>query len=60
MFIRKKLYRLVVSDARLSGGKHGVRTPLQRNFYGTLAQLVEQRIEDPRVGGSTPSRPTIV
>ena len=27
--------------------------------YGAIAQLVERGIEDPSVGGSTPSRPTI-
>ena len=27
-------------------------------FYGPVAQSVEQRIENPRVGGSIPSRPT--
>ena len=28
-------------------------------IYGAIAQLVERGIEDPSVGGSTPSRPTI-
>ena len=27
--------------------------------YGEIAQLVERGIEDPSVGGSTPSHPTI-
>ena len=27
-------------------------------MYGTVAQSVEQRTENPRVGGSIPSRPT--
>ncbi len=27
-------------------------------FYGAVAQLVEQRTENPCVGGSTPPRPT--
>ena len=26
-----------------------------KNFYASIAQLVEQRIENPCVGGSTPS-----
>ena len=29
-------------------------------FYGTVAQQVEQRTENPCVGGSTPPRPTIM
>jgi hypothetical protein len=29
------------------------------NLYGSVAQLVEQRTENPRVGGSIPSRATI-
>jgi hypothetical protein len=28
------------------------------SMYGTVAQSVEQRTENPRVGGSIPSRPT--
>ncbi len=28
-------------------------------FYGQIAQLVEQRIENPRVGGSIPSLATM-
>ncbi len=30
-----------------------------RHFKGLVAQLVEQRTENPRVGGSIPSRATI-
>jgi hypothetical protein len=31
---------------------------LIQNRVGTVAQSVEQRTENPRVGGSIPSRPT--
>ncbi|CCQ97693.1 hypothetical protein CULT_70002 [[Clostridium] ultunense Esp] len=31
----------------------------QVTFYGSVAQSVEQRTENPRVGGSIPSRATI-
>ena len=36
------------------------RTPQMRSaISGSVAQLVEQRIENPRVGGSNPSRATL-
>ena len=42
-----------------SGQNHGIELVLgEYFFYGPVAQLVEQRIENPRVGGSIPSRPT--
>jgi hypothetical protein len=36
----------------------GVRIPLGSPPYGSVAQSVEQRTENPRVGGSIPSRAT--
>jgi hypothetical protein len=33
---------------------------LQKTSSGSVAQLVEQRTENPRVGGSIPSRTTIM
>ena len=33
--------------------------PAYPAFYGQIAQLVEQWIEDPRVGGSIPSLATL-
>ncbi len=34
--------------------------PANQGGYGSVAQLVEHGIEDPSVGGSNPSRATIV
>ncbi len=31
----------------------------RKSFFGSVAQSVEQRTENPRVGGSIPSRATI-
>lgn len=41
------------------GGDRGF-DPRRDRQCGSVAQLVEQRIEDPCVGGSIPSRATIV
>ena len=41
------------------GGDRGF-DPRRDRQCGSVAQLVEQRIEDPCVGGSIPSRATII
>ncbi len=42
-------------------GDRGFESRQLRHFtsFGSVAQLVEQRTENPRVGGSIPSRATI-
>ena len=46
---------------RSPGGAHPCcRSPPQRASHGQVAQLVEQRTENPRVGGSIPPLATIL
>ena len=40
-------------------GDRGFESRRLRHLFGSVAQLVEQRTENPRVGGSIPSRATI-
>ena len=44
----------------MAGVANGPVRSLLTVFYGMVAQLVEQRTENPCVGGSTPPRPTIM
>ncbi len=41
-------------------GDRGFDSRQARHFLGSIAQSVEQRTENPRVGGSIPSRATIL
>ncbi len=40
-------------------GDRGFESRRFRHVFGSVAQSVEQRTENPRVGGSIPSRATI-
>ena len=57
---REILYKLphIRESTYMKGLREGKRVRILKTLYGSVAQSVEQRTENPCVGGSIPSRAT--
>ncbi len=51
---------MTIREDMSNGADEEIRSLVEKNYIGSVAQLVEQWTENPCVGGSIPSRATFI